>query len=143
MFLTDNNTGITHTCVSLSLPHRKQQQIASLFAHNASVITVIDEQQYEVPCPLNDTNSGTESSSIQLLVNLPGAFPEEAPVLTVSPAGMRHPWIESDVIVNDTLTCWSYQSNLGMLVHNVCEEFRQHPPGRRTGGPEDRWVEIV
>ncbi|KAI8334381.1 hypothetical protein BC941DRAFT_432849 [Chlamydoabsidia padenii] len=114
----------------------KQQQIASLFAHNTSVMTIIDEQQYEVSCSLNDVEF---NNSIQLLVNLPPTFPEEAPILTVTPTGLRHPWIESDVVVNDALTSWYYQNSLGMLVHNICEEFRQHPPTKRNTGPEESY----
>ncbi|KAI8078744.1 uncharacterized protein BX664DRAFT_342595 [Halteromyces radiatus] len=109
----------------------KQQQIASLFAHNGAVIVIIEGQQYEISCSRNE--------NIQLLVNLPYTFPDEAPVITVSPAGMTHPWIESDVIVNDALTCWSYQSNLGMLVHDICEEFQQRPPSKRINGTEESY----
>ncbi|KAI8062389.1 hypothetical protein BC940DRAFT_308896 [Gongronella butleri] len=100
----------------------RQQQIASLFSHNSAVTVIIEGQQYEV---------GTEGD-IQVLVNLPPTFPDEAPVLTVSPTGMRHPWIDSDVIVCDALLSWHSQSSLGMLVHDIFDNFKSHPPSKRA-----------
>jgi ubiquitin-protein ligase len=83
---------------------------------------VVDGQIYEIPV---DTDDHTF-----LLVNLPALFPEEPPVITLSPTGMRHPWVEGDVIMHDALPSWTMQSNLGLLVKEIREEFIQRPPAK-------------
>ncbi|ORX57011.1 hypothetical protein DM01DRAFT_1334561 [Hesseltinella vesiculosa] len=100
----------------------RQHQIASLFSHNTAVTVIIDGQQYEIGM----------DGDIQILVNLPPTFPDEAPVMTVSPTGMRHPWIDSDVIVCDALLSWHPQYSVGMVVHDIFENFKTLPPTLRS-----------
>ncbi|RCI03463.1 hypothetical protein CU098_004050 [Rhizopus stolonifer] len=102
----------------------KSLQISSLLSQNPSTVVVVDGQIYEIP--LN-----AEESTF-LLVNLPAEFPEEPPVITVSPTGMRHPWIEGDVVMHDALPSWSQQSNLGLLVKEIRDEFSQRPPAKKN-----------
>ncbi|CAO3637147.1 unnamed protein product [Cunninghamella echinulata] len=112
----------------------KQQQIAFLFAHNESVNVIIEGQQYEIT--ITTTGENQNENTMDLLVNLPEGFPEEAPVITISPIGMRHPWINSNVVVNEPLNTWNFQSSLGMLVHDICDEFNKRPPAKKTTNTE-------
>ena len=83
---------------------------------------------YELPCTFSDL-------SASLLVNLPPEFPEAPPIITVSPNGMRHPWIESDVVIQDVLTPSGWSTNqalLGKIVNGIIEEFMQRPPARKN-----------
>lgn len=88
--------------------------------------TIIEGQMYELPCPMNGVSAA-------LLVNLPPEFPDVPPIITVSPTGMRHPWIESDVVVHDALHWNASQVQLGKWVHDIIEEFTQRPPARKGG----------
>ncbi|CEI93719.1 hypothetical protein RMCBS344292_07948 [Rhizopus microsporus] len=46
---------------------------------------------------------------------------------------MRHPWLESDVVVCDALSNWQpQQSNLGMLVKEIYKEFTTRPPVKKS-----------
>ncbi|KAI9244569.1 hypothetical protein BDA99DRAFT_528972 [Phascolomyces articulosus] len=77
----------------------------------------------------------TSNMAASLLVNLPPEFPEAPPIITVSPNGMRHPWIESDVVIQDVLTPpgWSAnQAQLGKIMGDIMEEFMQRPPARKN-----------
>lgn len=85
---------------------------------------VVEDQLYEVPCVVDDT-------TLALLVNLPPDFPDEPPVITVSPMGLRHPWIDSDVIALDSVPS-SWRTNLGKVVQDIRDEFTQRPPAKRT-----------
>ncbi|CEP17310.1 hypothetical protein [Parasitella parasitica] len=107
----------------------KQQQINGLLQQNPSTVTVVDGQIYEVPLQAQENTF--------LLINLPGHFPDEPPVITISPTGMRHPWIEGDVIMHDALPSWTQQSNLGVLVKDICEEFKNRPPAKKSDQKED------
>lgn len=107
----------------------KHQQINALLQQNPSTVTVVDGQIYEIPLQPQD--------NIFLLVNLPSLFPEEPPVITLSPTGMRHPWIEGDVIMHDALPSWTQQSNLGVLVKDIREEFTKRPPAKKNEQKED------
>lgn len=82
----------------------------------------MEGQMYEVPCAVPDSTS-------TLLVNLPLEFPNLPPVITVTPTGLRHPWIEADVVSHDA----GWQTNLGKLVQDIREEFTRRPPARKTG----------
>ncbi|KAI9478412.1 MAG: hypothetical protein EXX96DRAFT_247109 [Benjaminiella poitrasii] len=101
------------------------QQINSLLTHNLSTVVVVDGQLYEVPLEGDDKN-------MCLIVNLPAYFPEEPPVITISPTGMRHPWIDGDVIMHDGLPSWNSQSNLGLFVKDIRTEFAQRPPAKKN-----------
>ncbi|GAN04225.1 conserved hypothetical protein [Mucor ambiguus] len=107
----------------------KRQQINALLQQNPSTATVVDGQIYEIPLQTQENTF--------LLVNLPAHFPEEPPVITLSPTGMRHPWVEGDVIMHDALPSWSQQSNLGALVKDIREEFTKRPPAKKNEQKED------
>jgi hypothetical protein len=90
-------------------------------------VAAVEGQLYEVPAEDNTF----------LLVNLSPAFPEEPPVITLSPTGMRHPWVDSDVIMHDALNTWNpSSSNLGQLVKEIRDEFLQRPPAKKTSNNE-------
>ncbi|KAG2231843.1 hypothetical protein BDF21DRAFT_422672 [Thamnidium elegans] len=108
---------------------QKRQQINSLLAHNPTTHVAVDGQIYEVPLSSEDNTF--------LLINLPAHFPEEPPVITLTPTGMRHPWVEGDVIMHDALPSWQpQQSNLGLLVKKIREEFMARPPAKKNNNSE-------
>ncbi|KAI9363643.1 hypothetical protein BD770DRAFT_380082 [Pilaira anomala] len=107
----------------------KRQQINSLLTHNPSTVVAVDGQIYEVPLSSEDNTF--------LLINLPAHFPEEPPVITLSPTGMRHPWVEGDVIMHDALPSWQPQhSNLGLLVKSIRDEFSVRPPAKKNANEQ-------
>ncbi|KAI8379306.1 uncharacterized protein BYT42DRAFT_322208 [Radiomyces spectabilis] len=108
-----------------SLQELAHQQIASLFAHNTIVTSVVDGQLYDLPC--DDT--------VSLLINLPPRFPDEPPVITVTPTGLRHPWIDADTVMNETLRHWNHQQmNIGQIAADIRDEFAQRPPTKKDEG---------
>ncbi|KAG1444337.1 hypothetical protein G6F56_010342 [Rhizopus delemar] len=102
----------------------KGQQINSLFAHNPTTINVLEGQLYELPLNVEEKTA--------LLINLPPLFPEEAPVITFSPNHMRHPFLEADVVLHDSLQNWKPQSVLGSVVKELCNEFIARPPVKKA-----------
>lgn len=104
--------------------YRKFQQIKYLLSNNPDTLDVVEGQIYEVPISKDDKTF--------LIVNLPPDFPQEPPVITLSPTGMRHPWVDGDVIMHDGLPSWSPQSNLGLLVKEIREEFLSRPPAKKN-----------
>lgn len=106
----------------------KFQQIKYLLSNNPETLDVVEGQIYEVPINKDDKTF--------LIVNLPSDFPEEPPVITLSPTGMRHPWVDADVIMHDGLPSWSPQSNLGLLVREIREEFLKRPPAKKNASME-------
>lgn len=109
----------------------KRQQVNSLLAHNPTTTVVADGQMYEVALSPEDKTF--------LLINLPAHFPEEPPVITLSPTGMRHPWVEGDVIMHDALPSWQPRtSNLGFLVKEIREEFTTRPPAKKGNSETER-----
>ncbi|KAI9311261.1 hypothetical protein BX666DRAFT_1999659 [Dichotomocladium elegans] len=88
---------------------------------------------YELPCPIPDIPNAS------LLINLPAEFPEQPPIITVAPTGLRHPWIDSDVVAHDTLLWENPAANpllLGKLIHSIIEEFARRPPARKGANGE-------
>lgn len=97
---------------------------------------MVDGQIYEVPLNAEDNTF--------LLINLPSHFPEEPPVITLSPTGMRHPWVEGDVVMHDALPSWQpQQSNLGFLVKEIREEFTARPPAKKTNEQQNEGYVFV
>ncbi|KAG0749061.1 hypothetical protein G6F57_005658 [Rhizopus arrhizus] len=103
----------------------KTQQINSLFAHNPTTTTAVENQLYELQLSEKDKTS--------LLINLPPQFPEEPPVITFSPTHMRHPLLETDVVLHDSLLNWKpQQSILGLVVKEIYHEFITRPPVKKA-----------
>jgi len=66
---------------------------------------------------------------LSLHVVLPPQFPQEKPVLRITP-GIVHPWVNDQMIVTGCSSVNSFKahSDLGKVVKEVVEEFRQNPP---------------
>ncbi|KAI8985295.1 hypothetical protein BDB01DRAFT_789614 [Pilobolus umbonatus] len=109
----------------------KHQQINSLLVHNPGTVIAVEGQLYEVP---------VDEDKIYLLVNLPPHFPDDPPLVTLSPSGMRHPWVDNDVIIHEGINAWTpLHSNLGLLVKDIREEFVQRPPAKKTAQTEESY----
>ncbi|OZJ05428.1 hypothetical protein BZG36_01657 [Bifiguratus adelaidae] len=107
----------------------KRKQITSIYDHNSGVAEVIKGSQFEIPAKL------PTGWTVSLLVNLPPQFPEQAPIITVSPA-CTHSWIDRGVMTpldaQGHPTGWATSSNLGKLIKEIREEFNAHPPTKGT-----------
>ncbi|KAL0094555.1 hypothetical protein F4703DRAFT_1819430 [Phycomyces blakesleeanus] len=106
----------------------KRQQIGSLYIHNSAVSVAVEGQLYEIPW------SSTEDDFF-ILVLLPPQFPDEPPVITISPPGTRHPLIKEDLISNEGQFQWTPSSNLGVLVKSIRDEFNRQPPVKNKNEP--------
>ncbi|KAI9013769.1 hypothetical protein CLU79DRAFT_768662 [Phycomyces nitens] len=106
----------------------KRQQIGSLYTHNSAVSVAVEGQLYEIPW------SSTEDDFF-ILVLLPPQFPDEPPVITISPPGTRHPLIKADLIINEGQFQWTPSSNLGILVKSIRDEFNRQPPVKNKSDP--------
>jgi ESCRT-I complex subunit VPS37 len=71
----------------------------------------------------------TFSDVLSLYISLPPLFPQERPVLRVSPP-VNHPWLNEQMIVTGcgAVNSFKAHSDLGKVVKEVIEEFRQNPP---------------
>ena len=65
---------------------------------------------------------------LSLYVMLPPQFPQDKPVLRISP-GIVHPWVNDQMIVTGcgSVNSFKVHSDLGKVVKEVVEEFRQNP----------------
>ncbi|KAL1918638.1 uncharacterized protein VTP21DRAFT_2660 [Calcarisporiella thermophila] len=106
-----------------TLQEQKRKQIASLYSYNSGVKELTAQTQYEIPCPLPKLN-------IYLILNLPAQFPEQPPIITVSPS-VTHPWVDHTgaVIGHEKLRNWSGHGVLiGRVVKEIIQEFGARPP---------------
>jgi ubiquitin-protein ligase len=120
---------------------RLRKQITSLFTYNDHIKELTPEKQYELPF-----SSG--SLDIALLINLPAEFPQDPPVITITPTDLRHPWIESNVVTWPEklhVKSWTTQSNLGKIIQEIREEFTRVPPVKSTQSDvvDDDWIAVT
>lgn len=118
-----------------------RKQITSLFTYNDHIKELTPEKQYELPF-----SSG--SLDIVLLINLPAEFPQDPPVITITPTDLRHPWIESNVVTWPQklhVKSWTIQSNLGKIIQEIREEFTRVPPVKSTQSDvvDDDWIAVT
>jgi ubiquitin-protein ligase len=90
----------------------------------------------------------TGSLDISLLINLPSEFPQDPPIITVTPNDLRHPWIDANVITwQEKLHAknWNSQSNLGKILQEIREEFIRAPPvkGVPSDVVDDDWIAVT
>ncbi|KAG2187949.1 hypothetical protein INT44_000699 [Umbelopsis vinacea] len=117
-----------------------RKQITSLFTYNDHIKELTPEKQYELPFSAG-------SLDISLLINLPPEFPQDPPIITVTPNDLRHPWMEASVVTwQEKLHAknWNSQSNLGKILQEIREEFIRAPPVRSAQSDvvEDDWIAV-
>lgn len=118
-----------------------RKQITSLFTYNDHIKELTPEKQYELPFSAGGLD-------IALLINLTADFPQEPPVITVTPTDLRHPWIESNLVTwpeRLSAKSWTMQSNLGKVIQEIREEFSRAPPVKSSQSDvvDDDWIAVT
>ncbi|KAL9964057.1 hypothetical protein ACROYT_G027633 [Oculina patagonica] len=80
------------------------------------------------------------NSTVFLNITLPPQFPNERPIVKVSPP-LLHPWVNDQMVVVGCpgINSFYMHSNLGRVVTEVVKEFSDHPPqflGQMTSQPQ-------
>lgn len=80
------------------------------------------------------------NSTVFLNVTLPPQFPNERPIVKVSPP-LRHPWVNEQMVVVGCpgINSFYMHSNLGRTITEIAKEFSDHPPqflGPMTSKPQ-------
>lgn len=115
-----------------ALQQQRLKQIESLRTlHN--ITEVQRDVEYRVTF-----NVGT--STVFLNITLPPQFPNERPVVKVSPP-LHHPWVNDQMMVVGCpgINSFYMHSNLGRVITEVLKEFSDHPPqfrGPLTSQPQ-------
>lgn len=115
-----------------ALQQQRLKQIESLRTfHN--ITEVQRDVEYRVTF-----NVGT--STVFLNITLPPQFPNEKPLVKVSPS-LRHPWVNDQMMVVGCpgINSFYMHSNLGRVIAEVAKEFSDHPPqflGTLTSQPQ-------
>jgi len=100
----------------------KAKQIEQLKYVNQNVSEIHRDVEYRV----NTVHNG---NSLSLYITLPPTFPQDRPLVKVSPA-VRHPWVNEQMLVvgcpgvNNFVT----HSDLGKVIRSIVEEFQRVPP---------------
>ncbi|XP_066258548.1 vacuolar protein sorting-associated protein 37A [Euwallacea similis] len=100
----------------------RKQQITTLKIFNDNVTEITKNTDYEISFESGKNN-------LVLRVTLGSDFPNEKPLLTISPL-VAHPWVnESGVITNAPgLLSFTPHSDLGRVVQAIIREFQRNPP---------------
>ncbi|XP_066143711.1 vacuolar protein sorting-associated protein 37A [Euwallacea fornicatus] len=100
----------------------RKQQITTLKIFNDNVTEITKNTDYEISFESGRNN-------LVLRVTLGSDFPNEKPLLTISPL-VAHPWVnESGVIIKAPgLLSFTPHSDLGRVVQAIIREFQRNPP---------------
>ncbi|XP_047129848.1 vacuolar protein sorting-associated protein 37A isoform X1 [Hydra vulgaris] len=107
--------------VTTPLQQQRLNQIKSLAQH-LNVIEVQRDIEYRVTFPV-------AGNTINFNILLPPNFPNEKPIVTVSPK-LKHPWVNEQMIIVDApgLKTFYVHSDLGKVVKQIIKEFKTNPP---------------
>ncbi|XP_032227927.2 vacuolar protein sorting-associated protein 37A isoform X1 [Nematostella vectensis] len=105
-----------------ALQQQRSKQIETLRIFHHSVTEVQRDVEYRVTFTVG-------SSTLFLNVTLPPQFPQEKPVVKVSPP-VIHPWVNDQMIVVgcQAINSFYMHSSLGKAVQEVVRELCDHPP---------------
>jgi ESCRT-I complex subunit VPS37 len=100
----------------------RKHQINTLKIFNDNVVEICEGLEYQIAF-----KSGRNELCIH--VSLSNEFPNEKPLLTISPA-IVHPWVnaESEVVSAPGLLNFTIHSDLGRVVQAIIREFERNPP---------------
>lgn len=100
----------------------RKRQINTLKIFNDNVTEVQENSEYKVTF-----NSGR--NELNLLVSLTPEFPNEKPILKISPS-VSHPWVNGDGEITSApgLLNFTVHSDLGRVVQAIIREFERTPP---------------
>lgn len=101
---------------------QRTRQIEQLKAFNQNVSEIQRDVEYRV----NTVIGGT---TISLVISLPPRFPQEKPLVKVTPR-VSHPWVNDQMIVvgSPGLNNFVVHSDLGKVIREIVEEFHRNPP---------------
>lgn len=105
-----------------ALQEQRAKQITSLRNLNPNVVEIKVQSEYRISITQQGQN-------IALHILLPPQFPQEKPVVRVSPP-VRHPWVSQnmEVIGSSRLNTFGVHTDLGRIVQDIIQEFTQNPP---------------
>ncbi|XP_070554143.1 vacuolar protein sorting-associated protein 37A-like [Ptychodera flava] len=104
------------------LQHQRTKQIESLKQVNRNVTEIQRDVEYRV-------TTTTGGSTISLNIILPPSFPQEKPIVKVSPP-LRHHWVNEQMIVTGcpSINNFGVHTDLGRTVCSIILEFTNKPP---------------
>ncbi|XP_033125736.1 vacuolar protein sorting-associated protein 37A-like [Anneissia japonica] len=104
------------------LQQKRTQQIDSLKTFNHNVAEIKRDEEYRV----SFTISG---HTVALNISLPPQFPEDKPIVKVSPP-LRHKWVNKSMYVTGCISLNNFVVNsvLGRVIREIVTEFEQYPP---------------
>lgn len=104
------------------LQEQRSKQIHSLKTLNPSLIELKRDVEYRLTL-----NSG--GNNVALIIALPPHFPQDKPIVKVSPA-LSHPWVSKSLMVTGcpSLNNFGVHSDIGRVIQSIVQELRQIPP---------------
>ncbi|XP_031574892.1 vacuolar protein sorting-associated protein 37A-like [Actinia tenebrosa] len=119
---SSSNVAKPNIPATTALQQQRLKQIDTLKSIFHSVTEVQRDVEYRVTFSVG-------TSTMFLNVNLPPQFPNEKPIVKVSPP-VHHPWVSDQMVVTGcpALNMFYMHSSLGKAVQDVVREFSEHPP---------------
>ncbi|XP_072041009.1 vacuolar protein sorting-associated protein 37A-like [Amphiura filiformis] len=104
------------------LQEQRSKQIHSLRTLNPSIVELKRDEQYRLTLSAGGNN-------IALIISLPPQFPQDKPLVKVSPA-LNHPWVSKSLQVTGcaSLNNFGVHSDLGRVIQSIAQELRHNPP---------------
>jgi len=108
---------------STPLQQQRIKQIKSLNTYNQNVVELKRDHEYKVAFQI----SGSKTVTLNIL--LPPQFPNDKPVVHVSPF-LKHPWVDDymKVVGSPGLNSFYMHSDLGKVIQRIVKEFKKTPP---------------
>ncbi|KAI0234874.1 Vacuolar protein sorting-associated protein 37A [Lamellibrachia satsuma] len=105
-----------------ALQTQREAQIQQLKIFNQNVSEIQRDVEYLVKCTIHAT-------TISLHIALPAEFPQEKPLVRVSPP-LTHPWVNEQMLVTGCpgINNFMVHSDLGKVTREIVEEFRRRSP---------------
>ncbi|XP_065063610.1 vacuolar protein sorting-associated protein 37A-like [Rhopilema esculentum] len=104
------------------LQQQRIKQVESLRNFNQNVVEEEWDKKYSI-----EFSSGGQI--FKLFVTLPPQFPNEKPIVHLSPAS-QHPWLDEGMFLKNcsSLKTFYIHSNLGKVIRQIVEDLRTNPP---------------
>ena len=105
-----------------ALQVQRSRQIEQLKCFNKNVSEIVRDLEYRI-------NTVVGGVTISLYVTLPPLFPQDKPVVKISPR-VNHSWVDNQMIVTGSpgLNNFMIHSDLGKVVKEIIDEFQSNPP---------------
>lgn len=110
---------------------QRQRQIDNFRTNMQNVTEVVKDVDYRIQVPISS------DVSVTLIILLPPHFPQDKPVVHVTPP-VTHPWVneQQQILGCPGLRNFSMHSDLGKVISDIIEEFqKRHPTLDRLAPP--------